>query len=308
MEKFYPILEQLLLMAVLIALGFYLKRSGKINKEAESGIAELTIDIAFPALIFTNIVKDFNLNMLKRYLVMPLSSFIITLSSIIIIILITRLLKYSKKEGEEIAFVTSFSNNIFVGAPICLAVFGSQGLILAILYDFGMHLVIWTFGIWLLNNESKNNKADFFKNIFSPPIIALLVSISIVIIGLNIPNFLINITGNIGNITVPLAMIFIGLKLAKSRLKDIIFNKKIYLVSFLRLLFFPALVYFTLRFLALPVLLSGVITLLSAMPVFASSPVIMQKYGHTSDFASEAIFATIVLMVFTIPLFIYILI
>jgi predicted permease len=308
MENLYPILEQLLLMAVLISLGFYLKRSGKINQAAENGIAELTIDIAFPALIFTNIVKDFNLNMLKRYLIMPLSSFIITLSSIIIIILITKLLKYSKKEGEEIAFVTSFSNNIFVGAPICLAVFGSQGLILAILYDFGMHLVIWTLGIWLLNNNSKNNKADFLKNIFSPPIIALLISISIVIIGINIPNFLVNITGSIGNITVPLAMIFIGLQLAKSRLKDIIFNKKIYLVSFLRLLFFPALVYFTLRFLSLPVLLSGVITLLSAMPVFASSPVIMRKYDHAGDFASEAIFATIVLMVFTIPLFIYLLV
>ncbi len=59
MENIYPILQQLLLMAVLILLGFYLKRSGKINQAAEKGIAELTIDIAFPALIFTNIVRDF---------------------------------------------------------------------------------------------------------------------------------------------------------------------------------------------------------------------------------------------------------
>jgi predicted permease len=44
------------------------------------------------------------------------------------------------------------------------------------------------------------------------------------------------------------------------------------------------------------------------MPVFASSPVIMRKYDHAGDFASEAIFATIVLMVFTIPLFIYLLV
>ncbi|MFP4021335.1 MAG: AEC family transporter [Halanaerobium sp.] len=308
MSSIYPILEQLLLMAVLIALGFYLKRSAKIKQEAEKGIAELTIDIAFPALIFTNIVKDFNLNMLKRYLVMPLTSFIITLSSIIIIIFITKLLKYPKKDRNELAFVTSFSNNIFVGAPICLAVFGSQGLILAIFYDFGMHLVVWTFGIWLLNNSKKNDQSNFLSNIFSPPIIALLTSIIIVIIGVEIPGFLINITESIGNITVPLAMIFIGLQLAKSRLKDIISNKKIYLVSFLRLLFFPLLVYSVLRFFSLPKLLSGVITLLTAMPVFASSPVIMQKYGHTGDFASKAIFSTIILMIFTIPLFIYLII
>ena len=307
-SSIYPILEQLLLMAVLIALGFYLKRSDKIKQAAEKGIAELTIDIAFPALIFTNIVKDFNLNMLKKYLVMPLSSFIITLSSIIIIILITRLLNYPKKERNELAFVTSFSNNIFVGAPICLAVFGGQGLILAIFYDFGMHLVVWTFGIWLLNDNKQNNQSHFLKNIFSPPIIALLISIIVVIIGVEIPDFLINITENIGNITVPLAMIFIGLQLAKSRFKEIIINRKIYLVSFLRLLFFPGLVYFVLSYFSLPALLSGVITLLSAMPVFASSPVIMQKYGHKGDFASEAIFSTIILMIFTIPFFIYILI
>lgn len=308
MTSIYPIIEQLLLMAVLIALGFYLKHSGKIKQEAEKGIAELTIDIAFPALIFTNIVKDFNLNMLKKYLLIPLSSFMITLGSIIIILFVTKLLKYPKKERNELAFVTSFSNNIFVGAPICLAVFGSQGLILAIFYDFGMHLVVWTFGIWLLNDNEKNNQINFLKNFFSPPIIALLISITLVIIGLKIPNFLINITENIGNITVPLAMIFIGLQLAKSRLKDIIVNRKIYLVSFLRLLFFPSMVYFVLNFFSFPTLLSGVITLLAAMPVFASSPVIMQKYGHRGDFASEVIFSTIILMAFTIPFFIYILI
>lgn len=158
MESIYPILEQLLLMAVLISLGFYLKRSGKINQAAEKGIAELTIDIAFPALIFTNIVKDFNLNLLKRYLIIPLSSFIITASSILIILLIAKLFRYSKNESKEIAFVSSFSNNIFVGAPIAIAIFGAQGLIIAIFYDFGMHLVVWSLGVWLLNSSGQKKK------------------------------------------------------------------------------------------------------------------------------------------------------
>jgi len=42
MTDFYPVLEQLLLMGVLIALGFYLNRAGKIKQAAENGIAELT--------------------------------------------------------------------------------------------------------------------------------------------------------------------------------------------------------------------------------------------------------------------------
>jgi len=161
MTDLYPVLEQLLLMGVLIALGFYLNKSGKIKQAAEKGIAELTIDIAFPALIFTNIIKDFDLNMLKQYLIVPVSALIITVISIAIIFLISNLFGYSKKEKEEFTFVTVFSNNIFVGAPICYALFGPQGLILAILYDFGMQLILWTVGIWILKDSSQNSESNF---------------------------------------------------------------------------------------------------------------------------------------------------
>jgi predicted permease len=305
MTELYPVLEQLLLMGVLIALGFYLNKSGKIKKEAEKGIAELTIDIAFPALIFTNIVRDFELKMFREYLIVPFSALVITLISIAVIFIITRSLNYSKREQEEFAFVSVFSNNIFVGAPICLALFGAQGLILAILYDFGMQIVLWTAGIWLLKDSGQNSDSHFLANIFSPPIIGLLLGVLVVISGINLPQSVINITDSVGAITVPLAMIFIGLQLAKSSLSRVLGNKKIYLLSSLRLLVFPILVYFGLSLLQIAPLLKGVMTIEAAMPVFASSSVIMEKYGHQSDFASAAIFATIVFMALTLPIFIW---
>lgn len=305
MADLYPVLEQLLLMGVLIALGFYLNRSGKIKQAAEKGIAELTIDIAFPALIFTNIVRDFDLSMLRQYLIVPVSALIITVISILIIFLITRSLGYSSREQEEFAFVSVFSNNIFVGAPICLALFGAQGLILAILYDFGMQLILWTVGIWLLKDSGQNAESHFLANIFSPPIIGLLLGLAVVFSGFELPQSLVNITDSIGAITVPLAMIFIGLQLAKSSFAAVMGNKKIYLLSFLRLLFFPLLVYWGLGLLKIAPLLREVMTIEAAMPVFASSSVIMEKYGHKSDFASAAIFATIVFMGLTLPVFIW---
>lgn len=304
MTDIYPVLEQLALMAVLIALGYYLNRSGKIKKEAERGIAELTIDIAFPALIFTNIVRDFDLNMLREYLIVPAAAIIITMISIAIIFIVSNFLNYSRREQEEFAFVSVFSNNIFVGAPICLALFGAQGLILAILYDFGMQLILWTVGIWLLKDSGQNAESHFLANIFSPPIIGLLLGLIVVFSGFSIPAAVINITDSIGAITVPLAMIFIGLQLAKSTFAEVMGDKRIYLLSSLRLLIFPALVYFGLGLFPIQNLLRSVMTILAAMPVFASSSVIMEKYGHKSDFASAAIFATIIFMAFTLPIFI----
>ena len=308
MTDFYPVLEQLLLMGVLIALGFYLNRSGKIKQAAENGIAELTIDIAFPALIFTNIVRDFDLSRLRQYLIVPVSALIITVISIFIILIISRSLGYSRREQEEFAFVTVFSNNIFVGAPICLALFGAQGLILAILYDFGMQLILWTVGIWLLKDSGQNAESHFLANIFSPPIVGLLLGLVVVFSGATMPEAVINITDSIGAITVPLAMIFIGLQLAKSSFAEVMVNKKVYLLSLLRLLLFPALVYFILGLFPIQSLLRSVMTVLAAMPVFASSSVIMEKYGHQSDFASVAIFATIVFMAVTLPVFIWLII
>ncbi|MFW5687274.1 MAG: AEC family transporter [Halanaerobium sp.] len=308
MADLYPVLEQLLLMGVLIALGFYLNRSGKIKQAAEKGIAELTIDIAFPALIFTNIVRDFDLEMLRQYLIVPFSALIITVISIVIIFLITHSLSFKKREQEEFAFVSVFSNNIFVGAPICLALFGAQGLILAILYDFGMQLILWTVGIWLLKDSGQNAESHFLANIFSPPIVGLLLGLTVVLSGVSMPGSVINITDSIGVITVPLAMIFIGLQLAKSTFAEVMGNQKVYLVSFLRLILFPALVYFGLGLFKIDPLLRGVMTIEAAMPVFASSSVIMEKYGHKSEFASAAIFATIVFMGLTLPVFIWLIV
>ena len=305
MTEFYPVLEQLLLMGVLIALGFYLNKSGKIEQAAEKGIAELTIDIAFPALIFTNIIKDFDLRMLSQYLIVPVSALIITVVSILIIFIVTPILDYSKREKEEFAFVTVFSNNIFIGAPICLALFGAQGLILAILYDFGMQLILWTVGIWLLKDSGQNAESHFLANIFSPPIIGLMLGLVVVFSGLDLPESVVNITDSVGAITVPLAMIFIGLQLAKSSFKEVLGDKKVYLLSFLRLILFPTMVYFGLGLFGISSLLREVMTILAAMPVFASSSVIMEKYGHKSDFASAAIFATIVFMGLTLPVFIW---
>jgi len=305
MTDLYPILEQLLLMGVLIALGLYLNRSGKIKQAAEKGIAELTIDIAFPALIFSNIVRDFDLTMLSQYLIVPVSALVITLLSILIIFIITRSLGYSRRKQEEFAFVSVFSNNIFVGAPICLAIFGAQGLILAILYDFGMQLILWTVGIWLLKDSDQNAESHFLSNIFSPPIVGLLLGLAAVFSRISIPNSVINITDSIGAITVPLAMIFIGLQLAKSTPAEVLANRRIYLLSALRLLIFPALAYLGLGLFSIQPLLRSVMTILAAMPVFASSSVIMEKYGHQSDFASAAIFSTIVFMAVTLPLFIW---
>ncbi len=55
---------------------------------------------------------------------------------------------------------------------------------------------------------------------------------------------------------------------------------------FLRLLLFPGLVYLGLGLFEISSLLRGVMTIAAAMPVFASSSVIMEKYGHKSDSAS----------------------
>lgn len=47
-------------------------------------------------------------------------------------------------------FANMFSNTAFLGIPICSAIFGPQGAVYAVLYDFGTGLIILTLGIWEL--------------------------------------------------------------------------------------------------------------------------------------------------------------
>ena len=74
-------------------------------------------------------------------------------------------------------------------------------------------------------------------------------------------------------------------------------------VGFLRLLTIPLLIWALVRFLHAPEPLASVLVLESAIPAFASGPILAQRYGGDHQLAASATVVTTLLSTFTLPLF-----
>ena len=85
-------------------------------------------------------------------------------------------------------------------------------------------------------------------------------------------------------------------------LKRVIKKPLCYLVSLMRLLILPLLVFFVLSLLDVDELMTDTITLISAIPVGTLNVIFSKKFGGDSHLANETMMQSLVLSVVTIPL------
>ena len=138
-----------------------------------------------------------------------------------------------------------FSNTSFLGFPIIQALYGEEGLKMAILVDQpGTFVVLSTLGIFvaaLYSNGSSNGVQIAKKILFFPPFIAFLLACFMNLFHFDFHQYIQFGLQKIGSVMTPLAMLSVGLQLHFDR-KSRHF-KFLGLGLFYKLVFTPALIY-----------------------------------------------------------------
>lgn len=153
----------------------------------------------------------------------------------------------------------------------------------------------------MLNKHNSEYKFSI-KSIISPPIIGVLTGLSLFLLRIKLPLPIFNTLNMLGSITTPLSMIVIGSLLANSPIKETFINKKLYIVSFIRLLVVPSVVYFLLSLYIKNPLLLGVPVVISAMPAASNTAIMSKSYDANDQLASQAVFLTTLISIVTIPI------
>ena len=81
----------------------------------------------------------------------------------------------------------------------------------------------------------------------------------------------------------------------------IYFNKKLYLIVFIRLLFIPACIYFILKGIVNDKLLLSIPVILTSMPIATNAAIMANKYKANESLASQLVFLSALLSIITIP-------
>ena len=296
----------------MITVGYLLAEKGWFNPENSRLIARLVTRISLPGLMIWNLTSSFdreNLLGLSYGLGVPL---VTILGSCVIGILLAKLIRIPKnKQGVFIA--GSFGvNTIFVGLPVNLALFGPESLPYALLFYIANTCTFWTLGTYYISTDGNGPKHKFLsldtlKSFFSPPMLACLAGLFLVLTNTKLPPFLLDTCKYLGNMTTPLAMLFIGVAIHDADIKELKLSKDMLAMFISRFAIGPAIVFLLALIFPLPVLMKKVFVIQAAMPIMTNLSIMAAAYGADARYAAVLTSATILLSMAVIPLYMVIL-
>lgn len=190
--------------------GIFIKQMKLMKKEDAGTILKLVLTATLPALSLLSILKV-QLNYDLIYL--PFTAQAIVFMIYGISYWVGRKLKLPQTTFGSFIVGCMIMNTGF-SLPFFMAAFGTEGFARASLFDIGNSFLIFTFVYYnaiKYGDNSKHDKIDWVKFMKLPPLWGLLIGFIIRICNIQIPEVGLNFINLVGQPTIPLIMIALGL-------------------------------------------------------------------------------------------------
>ena len=298
---FSIIITQIIKMLLLLLVGYACCRFRLIDQNGNKSMANLLLMVVNPILAITALQADYDPRLVKGLLT---SSALALAAHLIGIALSTVLSRKTGNADYSIErFSAMYSNCGFMGIPLVQSILGSEGVLYLTAYITVFNLLSWTHGMILMtgNTSWKNLK----KGLLSPMILASMLGLILFFTRIRFPALIGDTLDYIAGMNTPLAMIIAGVSVAQTNLPAIFRNKKLYLVSFLKLLLMPALVLAALLALRSDSVPACAILIAAACPAATTCTAFALRFQKNYRYASEIYAFTTLSSLATIPLFVY---
>lgn len=302
------IVQQIFILIILALIGVIATKVNIIQRETKNGISRLIFNITLPFLIITRISSlDINKDVLLSWGMM----IIITAFTIILFLnigrLTSRLLKLPPKKATVHILHSGFGNIVFLGFPILDALFPQEGLLYGIIYFLTQNTLTWTVGIFILTREKQQSKLRHLKKLLNPNTISFFIGLTMLLAGIQIPEFLFGSLQGLGQTTIYLAMLYIGALLADINLKSIGNQTSTFILSIQKLLIGPIAIIFLIKLIMMWIPFDiaqtalRVIILESAMPCGTIMVILARQYNKDDFYATQNMSVSTLLSIITLP-------
>lgn len=292
------IIEQVLILAVLMAVGFVGGKTKVLGEIESDAMTKVLTQIALPALTISAFSVGFSKETINGVIIVLILAFLSHLFAAVIGRF--AFIKYNRDQNVVLRFGNTFSNSGFMGLPFIYALMGETALLYGSIYMIAFHVLLWTYGENLLKiDKVKFNVTVFIKN---PAIIALIIGSIIFFINRPLPVVMATPISMLSSLTSPLAMLILGEKISQIKFKEVFSNLSLYYFTFIKLLVTPLLIAIILSFFPIDPLIKNVVIIMQALPVAVLSVVLSQKHNVDYKLASKITIITHVLSILTLPI------
>ena len=295
------LMNQIIQLFIMIFMGFIIVKAKLLKAEDSKILSVIVLYLIIPCVIINAFQVTYTKDTVQGLLITLAAS---VLTQIILLIIISVLGKFLNLNEVEVASIYySNSGNLIV--PIVTFILGKEWVLYGCVFMSVQLVFIWTHCKKIISRESTY---DWRKIVLNINMISIAIGIVLFLTRIHLPAIINNTLSAVGSMIGPASMIVTGMLFAGMDFKQIFANKRVYFVSFFRLIIVPVIALFLIKCSQLSTFSSNgnklmLIVFLAIITPSASTVTQMcQVYENDSQYASAINVVTTLLAIVTMPL------
>lgn len=318
MDIFISVFEAVLLIFGLGMTGFIVLSRKIMPADVLKVLTPLIIDIALPCLVFTNLLKGSGVVHINDWWHLPLwwAAFTIFLlmAGFCVFFILNKIGKNGRKVySKEVFMSLIYPNAIFFPLAIIPSITSDSSSLMSNHLIFTILFPAYVFNSWYLFKKASPLKDEKFikmdlKKLFNPVFMATILALGLRLTSFdsNIPKVVLKLSGQIGNLTLPLIMMMIGGNIYIDYKNSVSFKfLRNSLFVLMKNIVWPALSLVFIYLAKPPLDIGFLLFLYSAVPTITVVPVLGERAGLDKSVLNQFLVSGFAFSIISIPVCFY---
>ncbi len=219
-------------------------------------------------------------------------------------VFIVKIMKIPAEEDAGVYMIMFTTvNNGFIGFPVTYAIFGDEILFYMVIFQIMLIVYVYSAGVIQVNYGSPrvSDLRGMAKALVNTCTMATLLSVVLLFFGVQLPDILFRTVDLVGSATTPVSMLVVGMQLGNSNFRSVLGNKRLVIMSLVKMITVPALTFFLVNWLPIAASLKIALVFGATFPVSVSVVTISSMEGKNSVLAAEGVALTTLMAMITLP-------
>lgn len=294
------LMQQIVQLFLMIFMGYLIVKTGLVRDDDSKVLSKIILYLIVPCVIINAFQVDYTTDTVKGLLIAFAASVMTQVILLVVISVAGKLLHLNEVEVASVYY--SNSGNLIV--PIVTFILGQEWVLYGCVFMSVQLVFLWTHCKKIISREASY---DWKKIILNINMISIFIGVILFFTKIRLPEIIGNTLASVGTMIGPASMIVTGMLFAGMNLKQIFANKRVYFITFLRLIAVPLIALVLIKFSNLASFSADgnkimLIVFLAIITPSASTVTQMcQVYGNDSRYASAINVMTTLLSIITMP-------
>lgn len=296
-----PILvNKIISLALIMALGFVLVKCKLLESKDSKSLSRITMYMIMPCVSISAFQVEFTADVRNGLFLAAGAAVVIHIMLLLLNGVLKRVLHLNAL--EQVSVMYSNAGNLII--PLVSSILGPEWVIYTSGFSVVQMFLLWSHGKSIVCEEKG---FDIKKVLLSINMISIFIGIILLVAGIRLPALIKDTMDSVGSMIGPASMMVTGMLIGGMDVRRIFTRKRVWLVTFLRLIVVPLLVIPFLKFTGIAQLVPNgtsvlLITLLATTTPSASTLVqFAQVFDKDPEYASSINVVTTLFCIVTIP-------